>query len=168
MLLHAPQFRNIRRLGSSRARYNHSVHQKKLCLFDFVENIQITSQRMRAMFLFNVSEDFDMFDAKLPAQAQQFARAALDQPRSADVREDVSFHSQKIEVGPGGNFQRRFIRCFQHLDADRSVELPPNCARNSRHKAHSANWQGRFNVRQVVAILQNDGVRSRFHVVAQV
>jgi len=58
---------------------DHSVHQKKLRLFDLIDNVQITRERMGAMFLLHVAEDFDVLAVELFALAQKLARAAFNQ-----------------------------------------------------------------------------------------
>ena len=168
VLLDAPQLRDRRRLGRAGAGHDHPVHEEELRLFDLVENVQVAGQRVGAMLLLHVAEDLDVLAAQLLALAQESARAAFDQPRPADVGEDVAFDAQEVEVGLVRDFQRGLVGGFEHLDADRPGEAAAHFRGDPLHHLDRARRQRRFDVGQVVAVLQHDGVHAGVEVMPQV
>ena len=166
VLFDPPQFGNVRRFGGPRAGHNHAVHEKKFRLFDFIEDVQIASQRMGAMFLLHVAEDFDVLAAQFLAPAQQSAGAAFNQPCPAHVREDVAFHAQKIQARLVGDFERGLVGRFEHLDANRPGKALPHFPRDALHHLDRAGRERRLDVRQIVAVFQDDAVHAGRHVMA--
>jgi hypothetical protein len=51
------------------------------------------------MLLLHVAEDLDVLAATLLELVQDAARAAFNQPRPADVGEDIALDPQEVEVG---------------------------------------------------------------------
>ena len=105
---------------------------------------------------------------KLLALAQDSARAAFDQPRPADVGKDVAFDAQEVEVGLVRDFERRLVGGFEHLDADRPGEPAAHLDGHPLHHLDRARRERRFDVGQVVAVLQHDGVHAGGLVVPQI
>jgi hypothetical protein len=57
------------------------------------------------MLLLHIAKDLDVLAATLLALAQDSARAAFNQPRPADVGEDVAFDLREVEVGLVRDFE---------------------------------------------------------------
>jgi len=65
-------------------------------------------------------------------------------------------------------FERRLVGRFEHLDADGTSEPPTDFARDALHGPDGAGWQGRLDVRQIVAVLEDDGIHAGLAVEVQV
>ncbi len=77
---------------------------------------------MGAMLFLHIAEDLDLLASQLFSPTQKFAGAAFNQSRAADVGEDVTFDTDKIEVGFAGDFERGFICSFEQLNPNRPLK----------------------------------------------
>src|SRR5207247_975141 len=100
---------HIWRLSGAGSRDDNSIDEEKLCLLDLIQDVEITGQGVRAMFFLNVSKNLDVLAPQFFALPQQLAGATFDDPRATHVREDVSFHTNKIQVRIVSNLQCGFI-----------------------------------------------------------
>ena len=156
----APQFFQFGRFAGSRSRDDDAVDEKELCLLDDIGNVEITRQRVRAMLFVHVAEDLDVSAAELRTFSKQRARTAFDEACATNMRENVTFHSKKIEIGLGGDLQGGLIGGFEHLDADRTIEAFSRLFRDALHQIDAEGIERRPDVRNIVAVLQHDHVHA--------
>ena len=119
---YAPQFFQSGRFSGSRSRDNDAVDEKELCLLDDISDVKICVSACEQCFLFTSAKILMCPQPSSRPFSEQSACAAFDQAGAANMRENVAFHSKKIEIGLAGDLQRGLIGGFEHLDADRTVE----------------------------------------------
>src|SRR5678815_5410402 len=122
ILFDAAQFLERGWFGGVSTRDDYAVDEKEFGLFYFVKDIEVRSERVGAVLLFDIAEDFDVFTTEFLAEAKEFSSASLNQSCAADVRENKSFDTDEIKAGGASDFQGRFIGSFEHLETDRAVE----------------------------------------------
>ncbi len=120
------------------------------------------------MFLFHIAKEPNMFASQRFAPAQQLARATFNEASASDMGEDITFHADEIEVDIAGDFQRRFIGSLKHLQTDGTTKLSPHLSGYAGHEPDSFFWEWRFDIGQIVAVLQHDGIHPGLHVMFQV
>ena len=136
--LHLADLFKFGRLGGSRSCDDDCVDKEELGLLNDIGNVEIASERMRAMLLFHVGENFDMFAAEAYAFTQQAPRASFDQAGAADVREDVSSPRAENRDRPRKRSPGRSrwpLQAVEYRWVPRSVFGPPGrCASSARRR----------------------------------
>ena len=157
VLFHPPQLGQVRRFSSARAGDDHAIDEEKLGLLDFVQNIQVARQSVRAMLFLHVAENFDLSTNSFRRRKSLPAQPSMS-PAPPMCGEDVTFNAQKIEVGFTGDFQGGFICGFEHLNSDWTPKLfrtsRATCFMTSTARAGS----GGFIYGKVMTVFENDRV----------
>ena len=148
--------------SSCAPRHDHAVGEEELAGLGGLGDADVGGDRVRRVLLLDVCEDGDAGGSDRAPVAQQITRARFDEALVGDVGEGEGFGPDERQTRGMGDRKGLAVRAGQNLHAAREACRNPHLGGDDAHRRHDLRSHASLQVRDVVHVLERDGVDAPF------